>query len=88
MYGEKCSKEGCDEPGVTDDHVIPVWLIKRLPLFELEGLPPVKNNRRPMCAKHNGEKGSRINYRDQKVRRFMLAFVAEILSKIKTSKTT
>ncbi|MCH7541857.1 hypothetical protein IH981_03760 [Patescibacteria group bacterium] len=77
---ERCAK--CDTTkDLTMDHIIPEWLTKRIELFDISII--LIGNTQKLCKDHNTEKAGKIDYKDEKVREFMAAFVREIEKKLK-----
>jgi len=75
-----CPKCGT-EAMITEDHVIPQWLMKRLEMFDISII--VVGNKRKLCQSCNSKKAGNIDYKDPDVREFMRAFVDAINKKIK-----
>lgn len=74
----------CEECGVsvniTRDHIIPKWLERRFEYFGLDVY--IVSNEQYLCGQHNQNKGGKIDYRDERVRRFLKKFVEMLTNKI------
>ena len=66
---------------ITRDHIIPKWLERRFEYFQLDVY--MVNNDQYLCRLHNGQKGGIIDYRDERVRRFLRKFIKMIENKIR-----
>ncbi len=68
MATGKCLK--CDAIGpMTEDHLIPRWFIKVLPLFGIKVKP--ESNVQLVCQKCNGDKGGKIDFSSAATRDFI-----------------
>lgn len=76
--GKHCEVCGTGED-ITRDHIIPKWLERRFVYFDLSVY--VVNNDQYLCKTHNSNKGGKIDYRDERVRRFLRKFIAMIEDK-------
>ena len=77
--GKHCEVCGTDK-NITRDHIIPKWLEKRFPFFGLD--IHIVNNDQYLCDVHNTQKGGKIDYSDERVRRFLRKFVIILQEKL------
>ena len=77
--GKHCEKCGTDKD-ITRDHIIPRWLVKGLSFFLLDVY--IVNNDQYLCKTHNLEKGAILDYKDERVRRFLRRFCVMITQKL------
>lgn len=82
--GKHCEVCGLGKD-ITRDHIIPKWLEKRLPFFQLDFY--MVNNDQYLCKAHNYQKGGIIDYQDTRVRRFIRKFINALEDKLTKAET-
>lgn len=82
---KKYKNKHCEKCGtssdITRDHIIPKWFERRFKYFQFEVY--MVNNDQYLCESHNLEKGGIIDYKDERVRRFLRRFIEMIDDKIR-----
>lgn len=77
--GKHC--EVCGTPlKITRDHIVPKWLENRFSYFQLDIY--MVNNDQYLCETHNSRKGGIIDYKDERVRRFLRKFIKALDDRI------
>lgn len=82
---------------MTDDHIVPQWLVRRILHFgldwskktDIEHAPVnyLRKFKRRICQKCNNKKGGKIDWTDSIVRNFMHTFATKILEKLNETST-